>query len=314
MSSVCLQDPFDRSHNVAKNMKAVHLQSLLQALKSSQSRLQELLTHENTGPQQNILSLFTETEPVPATARSPLHRLQLDMAAASRLLQDTCYEALAGRLQELDLSNKLIRRTMDSVVLQALAGKLETEFGFKVHSKRLGVLSTASVSPQPLQEEAAVQSSGHATRKRQRTPTAEGEEEEEMEVEGEGEGEEGEGVKRQRVEGAESAEQLLFCLTEGKGLECQMELSAVEESWIGRRRRRREKQRQTISSPEATVSHEMTTTPCLSFTLSMLLNQQPQCHTEYSTTVTLQAADPKFQISLQVFFSVCKNWLLSNSH
>ena len=312
VSSLCLQDPFDRSHNVTKNVKAVHLHLLIQTLQSSQPELRELLSHEETTPltRQNVLPLFKHSQTSTTTTekkRSGHHFLQFNIDTMSCLLHNTCYAALSGRLQELDLSNLLVHRKLSHILLEALAELLEREFGFRVHSESHGSATNVVL---PLAPVCRPHCSANIL-KRQRP-----DEEEVMEVEegqgdggGEGRGEEGgegqEKVKRQRLVNVESVENLLFRLTEGQGSDYTIECSAMEESWIGRRRRRRAIQQQpglASFSPE-------TVSPCLSFTLSTPYS----CTVVSNYTVMLQATEPMFQSSLQQFFSVWKQWLLDHS-
>lgn len=297
---------------MTKNISSVQLQQLLLALKYSQLKLQELLGHSESDARENILSLFRQSDTRSLTATKPLCVLQFDITAATRLLQKTCYEPLAGRLHELDLSNPLTQKTLNCIILEEMTAKLEREFEFKVHSEQeTAVLSTCSVCPP---DTTVAPYSGHM-RKRQRPPTDKVEEDV-MEVE-EGqmmvvEEEEEEEVKRQRLESQESAEQLLFRLTKDKVLRCHLMLTAMEETWVGRRRRKR----QTSSSPRATDNDKTSTTPCLSFYVSVCPSHpqsHPQSTAKYITVLKLHITDLKFRSSLQQFFAVCKKWLLSGT-
>ena len=320
VSSLCVQDPFEHSHNVTKNVGPAHLRPLLQALQSSLSQLADLLDSEQSTPdtRHDALSLFRLTEPSPVSGKkaAAMKTLHVDISTASRLLHGTCYAALANCLQELDLHNLLIQHTLDRIILHSLAQHLEREFGFKVQTIRQQEAVSASITPYlspglcpSLLDK--VYSAHH--RKRQRmAEEGEGEGEEGMEMEEEGGGESGEsgeceGVKRKRQTEQGSAEQLLFELTAGEECGSTLECSAIERNWIGRRRKRRMHQGQASSSCEAVTEEEAP--PCLSFLLSSSSNQPPSDH---FTTISLQVTEPMYQESFLQFFAVCKKWLFSH--
>lgn len=319
VSSLCLQDPFERSHNVTKNLKAPHLPQLLHAFQSSLKILKELLEGEQIAPgtRQNVLSLFKPTESaIPRKKAAAVHTLHLDTGTVCRLLCGTRYAALAGRLEELDLNNTFIQWTLNHVILQSLAVQLEREFGFRVHAESPAASSISPASSLPPTNIAVADGSAHQCKRQRKEVEGEVSSEEGMEVEEEGLVEVGgeQGVKRKRLAEQESAEQLLFRLTEGEWSGCTLVCSAMEESWIHRRRRRREKQKQASCSPSNTVEQGATASslsgPCLSFTLTSPSNPSPGNHL---AVVVLHATDSKFQHHFQQFFAVCKKWLLSTS-
>ena len=318
VSSLCVQDPFERSHNVTKNVGPAHLPPLLQALRSSLSLLTELLDSEQTAPgtRHDALSLFKQTGPSPGSGKktAAMKTLPLDASTASWLLCNTRYTALADRLHELDLHNPLIQHTLDSIVLHSLAQHLEEKFGFRVHTVRQQEAVAAYIAPPPspgpspsLPSPDTLCSVHH--RKRQRAAEEE-EREERMEVEEEGGGEGGqcERVKRKKLVEQGSAEQLLFRLSEDDECGCMLECSAMERNWIGRRRKRRMQQRQGSCSHGSATEEA---SPCLSFTLSSSSSPSPDNHI---TMVTLQVTDPMYHQSFLQFFAVCKKWLFSHPH
>lgn len=300
VSSLCVQDPFEQTHNVTKNMKASHLSPLRQAFESSEKILRHIMTNELTA-RQDVLSLFKQqTLPVPDKKRATGYSLDLDAATAGCLLLNTHYTALANRLSELDRSNGSVQCMLNHVLLQSLALLLQREFGFRVHAAEAQEESLPSIPcthPLDLEVPAGKQ------RKRQR-PSEECEEVMEIDEDlGGGE------VKRSRLSEQESAEQLLFRLAEGERAGYTVVCSAMEESWLHRRRKRREKERLgSASSGDAVPSTPTptTTTPCLSFTLTSI----PTPTSLYLATVDLCVTDPTYQQSFQQFFAVLKKWML----
>ena len=272
------------------------LARLLQALRRSRQFLAQLLCQEHSDPstRQNMLLLFRPLvdKSLPDSQNSAAHSVQLDMQTLSRLLHNTPYEALGGRLEELSLNNALVHQSLDHVVLHSLAHHFQNEFGVRVRFKMLQEMVQTPTGPPP-QTEAGAGTLSAGVRKRG------WEEEEEMEVEEGG----GFKTKRQRLEGPESAEQLLFRLTKRGGLDCLAECVAEEESWIGGRHRRRQKMSSAVP-----LSPSPPATPCLSFFLSVTSQHLTRSHT---ATVVLQATQPKFKLPFELFFSVCKKKLFS---
>ena len=315
MSSLCVQDPFERSHNVTKSIKSQSAQ-LLQALRSSREVLRQVLEGESPNMRQDLLPVFRQSEVAsPGKRPTASHTLHLSADTVHRLLQGTQYAALADRLQELDLRNPHVRCTLDRLVLRALAQQLEREFGLSVQAERQPETASSNLPPSsPLllhsaEDGGCMESDSPGQQHKRRRPREEEEEGEEgMEVE-----KRWEGGKKLRLAGQESAEQLLFRLAEGLGavLVC----SAVEESWQHRRRRRRkgEQREATSCSPESSVGGLAASLPalppCLVFTLTLPSNPSPSNHL---TAVTMCASHAMFCQSFQQFFAVCKKWLLSS--
>ena len=315
VSSLCVQDPFERSHNVTKSIKSQSAQ-LLQALRSSREVLRRVLEGESPNMRQDLLPVFRQSEVAsPGKRPTASHTLHLSADTVHRLLQGTQYAVLADRLQELDLRNPHVHCTLDRLVLQALAQQLEGEFGLSVQTERQPETASSSLPPSspllPSAEDGGCMEADSPSQQHKRRRPRE-EEEEGMEVE-----KGWEGGKKLRLAGQESAEQLLFRLAEGLGavLVC----SAVEESWQHRRRRRRkgEQREATSCSPESSVGRTVgglaaslpALPPCLIFTLTLPRNLSPSNHL---TAVTMCASHAMFCQSFQQFFAVCKKWLLSS--
>jgi hypothetical protein len=325
-----VQDPFERVHNVTKNMTSTHHARLGQALSCSKQLLAELLQHEQSDPsnRQDTIPLFKpklklipmvstvdpskqqsvshEMRPSvhkPLPSKNAMHSLQVDLETLSRLLHDTPFASLEGRLEELDLKNTLVFQRLDHVVLHSLAHHFQQDFGITHFLQPREVGGTTSVSVGSAVE-ADLETPVTRERKRERSPE-EGEEED-MEVEEEEEG--GFEVKRRRLEGEESAEQLLCRLTEGEALDCRAQCLAEEESWVGARRRKRHQLRDGDSSfsspaPQTPSLPSSSMKPCLSFSLTVSSQHHPFTN---RTSVIMQASDPKFKSAFELFFSVCK--------
>ena len=331
VSSVCVQDPFEQSHNVTKTMKIVHLNHMLQVMRSSQQTLKQLLNNEQqqtpVAPRpHDILSLFRPSE-MPATPNraNDEHLIELDISTASHLLHDTQYTALEGRLEELDLTNLIIQHKLCYILVYSLAYHLEKEFDFEFRSiqdEETCDMTSSSVSIQDeetcdmtsssvsIQDEetcdmtsSSVSIAGDnvscSTQSRKRCRALE-EEDEMMDVEDRSD----EGIiKRQRITGhaESSAEQVLFSLTEGQRSDCRLECIAYEASWIDRRRKRRHPQTQSTQHKELK--------PCLSFILSANINQHRMRGDGSLATFRLQLTDLNFQSAFHQFFAVCKKLL-----
>ena len=321
VSALCVQDPFEHSHNVTKGIGPGHVGQLLKALERSQLLLTQLLQREHSS-QQDILQLFNP--PSSAELTSPTgpsgtaaHSVELTSETASHLLLHSQFAELAGRLAELGLNNESVSQRLHHVILHSLTQHLQDEFGVRVQfrqQERSPAISSqpstvigqpsAVVSPPNL---ACVSQPTAGERKRERSMTEEGEEEE-METEGKG-GAVSE-VKKQKFDSEESAEQLLFRLMEGEALSCQADCVALEQSWIGSRKRRREQMRQGSHSYPAKTTPTTPNSPCLVFTISV----GPTTTTTSSSgdiiaTIVLQSTDSKFKIPFEMFFSACKRKL-----
>ena len=320
---MCVQDPFERVHNVTKNMTGGNCAHLCQALSKSRQLLAELLEQEQSDPssRQDVTPLFKHDnlKPVPMSHTTDLsrpentptavrhksfpgqsptgsHCLQLSLETLSRLLHDIPFASLEGRLEELDVRNTFVCQQLDHVVLHTLVHHFQKDYGVTAQFLKLHKIEeTQTVSvPSGGSEGTPVTSE----RKRERSPDED--QEEEMEVE---EGEGGFEVKRQRLEGGESAEALLCRLTEGVALDGQAQCVAVEESWVGARRRRRQQERDGSSaSPDPQTPAP--TTPCLSFFLSVSSQQHVSTNT---ISVVMHDSDSQFKLAFERFFSVCKN-------
>ena len=309
VSAFCVQDPFELGHNVTKSMNAAHLARLVQALRSSRQLLAELLDSEQSDPskRQNILSFFRPpaNHPLPDQHATATHSLQLDLQIISRLLHNTRFAALQGRLEELDLSNGFVHQQLNHVLLHSLTHHFLEDFGVKSQFPDFSEVCKTPCEtpgvPHPPQTEVEVKTSLALQRKRERSTEEGGEEEMEVEVEEGGGGFE---VKRRRLDRVESAEELLCHLTEGEALTSRAECVAEEQSWLGTRRRRRQQQREDGGSASASpqTPSPPPATHCLSFFL--LVPFQHQSNT--TTTVVLQASHPKFKLAFELFFSVFK--------
>ena len=329
-----MQDPFERVHNVTKNMTATHHAHLIEELSSSKKLLAELLQDEQSDPsiRQDSIPLFKPLsyklklvpmvstvdpskqqsvshemrpsvhKPFLSKNATGMHSLQVDLETLSRLLHDTPFASLEGRLEELDLKNTFVCQRLDHVMLHSLAHRFQQDFGITHFLQPHEVGRVASVS---VGSAAEADLAAPVTRDQKRERSPEEGEVEDMEVEEEEGGFE---VKRQRLEGEESAEQLLCRLTEGGALDCRAQCVAEEESWVGARRRKRQQLRDGDSSfsspaPQTPSPPLSSMKPCLSFSLSVSSQHHPFTN---HTSVIMQASDPKFKSAFELFFSVCK--------
>ena len=291
---MCVQDPFELSHNVTKSMRPANLAQLQRAMRRSHQLLTDLLHQEQSLPtsRQDILQIFKPSAQLPPPPPSTAgHSVELETAVLSRLLHNTQFSGLEERVGDLDLGNSFVCQRLNHVVLHSLTHHLQEVFGVRVQFQQQGVGAVAPGPPQRKPELLEMAPAG--ARKRERSV-------EEMEVEG---GElEGAEVKRQKLEFEESADDLLLRLTERESLQSKAECVAMEDGWAGgRRRRRRQQQREAGPAPSMTSSP--TTVPCLAFTVSVSTN----IHS--GTIVSLQTSDPKFKLPFEMFYSACKRKL-----
>ena len=296
---------------MTKNVKIAGQIQLLRAMKATKLQLAELVSSGQTAPGTNILSLFrpataeTSANTAPNKANGE-HTLQLNMSIVSHLLHDTQYTALENRLSELDLTNELIQLKLSNILLHSIAHHLEKEFGFKVQPVRQKKEVAMTPDPSPPTPHAAVETNPGTGQvcKRSRQSC---EEDEMMDVEEgpEGGSEREEAVKRLRMATPDSVEQLLFHFTEDQGSEFTLECVAVEESWVGRRRKRRDQQATESQPPPSTPP---SAPPCLALTLSAVVSPQSTRDAPIAT-VKLQTTDPKYQPAFHQFFAVYKKWL-----
>lgn len=302
VSALCVQDPFEQNHNVSKNVKSSLLPPVRQAFQSSEKTLRDMISSELTA-RQDVLSLFKQQAlPLCGKKGAAVHSLNLDSATASHLLLDTRYAALADRLSELNVKSAHIRSTLSHILLQSLALKLAREFGFQVSAAEAQE-DMSCASPLSCVPPTHMMVPADKQRKRQR-PSEEFEEGMEVDEEEEGKVER---IKRLRVSEQESAKQLLFDLADGEeGSGYTLMCSAMEESWIHRRRKRRKKERLASASSETAEPMTTPTTPCLSFTLTSV----PSFHL---ATVVLSISNPVYQQPFQQFFAILKKWLLCSS-
>lgn len=281
---------------MSKNVKSSLLPSLRQAFQSSEKNLRAMMINEPISRQDALFLFKQQTPPRYFTKGPAVHSINLDSTTASRLLLGTHYAALADRLSELDIKNDHVRCTLSHVLLQSLALKLEREFGFQVHvAEAQEDVSSASPLSRVAPTDAVVPTGKQRKRQRPSEEYEEGMEVDEEEV-----------IKKPRMLEKESAEQLLFHLTDGGVSGYTLVCSAVEETWIHRRRKRREKERLTSASSATAEPMTTPTTPCLSFTLTSV----PSFHL---ATVVLHINNPLYQQSFQQFFAVLKKWLLCSS-
>ena len=338
VSSLCVQDPFELSHNVAKGMSKSHRSHLHQCLKSSHATLKQLLSVEGkTGStRQDVIPVFSRIHAVEQSKKPlTLCTLSLSLEVISRLLlKTTPYVELAHRLQELDMQNLHTHHLLNYIVLKALTMRLEEDFDFTV------CLKTDACEPPPgsfrpiaphsspphtqiLPEEMEKVSHGQQ-RKRQR-PLEEADEDSVKEVEHESQcGEEDEdevrivhdSVKRSKVARDEkTAENLLYHLTEGSERSVFL-CTAVRETWTNCRRQRREKKKMASCSPSNAFDQTMSElgdslpslSPSLVFTLA--LGEQKVAIGSVHTIIKLQATHIKYSQSLQNFYAFFKKWLL----
>ena len=317
-----MQDPFERSHNVTKNISHKHFPEILQHFRHAHELLTRLLENEKSTPdtRQDLLSVFVQgqsphSEKCVATSRTLT--LTLDTVCGV-LLGIAQYTTLAAQLGELNLDNPHISLMLDRLVLHSIALQLEQEFSFVTSALRATAQGTSTDVPSYLSPLATgpslegIQRDEPVQRKRQRST----EEDMEMEMGVEVEGEWG-GTKRQRLGRKESADELLCRLAQDRDCGLGFQCTAVEESWVGQRRRRR---KETASgSPRCKTEDKKSSGGSdlfLEFTMTSsresLTNLSPG-KSGYQITVLLLVNHVKYSENLVQFFAVFKRWLLSKS-
>lgn len=341
VSSLCVQDPFELSHNVAKGMNRSQMSHLHHRLQSAHATLKELLSAEmgSGSSRQDVISVFSqsctrEQSKKPLTVRT----LTLSLDIISRLLlKTTPYVELAQRLQELDMHNLHTRHLLNCIILKALVMTLEEEFDLSVCLKTdtcdLPPSSPLKCSPQSSRAHRYILTQkmervGHGQQRKRRRLPEEAEEEGIKKVEHEpqcSEKEEGEmravyeDVKRSKVARDEkTAENLLYHLTEGSERGVFL-CKAIRETWTHCRRQRRERRQNPMASGSPSHAFDQTmsdlgdslpsVSPCLIFTLA-LGKQEVEISKGVCTTVVLQATHIKYSQPLQNFYAFFKKWLL----
>lgn len=131
---LCVQDPFELSHNLLKSLSKLSFAKLTANMKSAAT----VLAQQIESKEGSLLEIFNTEHYKNAavrvvSAKSLLKTLFFSKDDIAGLLgQIEELKELANRLDELDLSNKATLHSLCLVVLRALATRLETEMKFVI--------------------------------------------------------------------------------------------------------------------------------------------------------------------------------------
>ena len=323
-SSLCVQDPFEHVHNVAKNMSKGPFTCFHQNLKSSYVKLKELFDAERAGEDaQDFFSLFLQSCKSAFTSLKPPSRnLSLTMDAMQYVLRRTApYTELAHQLREIDVSNDHTRQLLSSVILSGLSSIVVNDFHFNASLEAVeqSIQEAQPHSPSPLilpsHSSMQVKENNLCQQRKRKHPTKENEAGL-GDSTSEGEHDKSEGNKRQKLaENVMPVDELLSQLSEGVQ-DSVVLCTAHTETWVHCRRRKREKER--LSSPSNSISKAVSDLadslpsipPCLVFTMALSEPTVTGSSSENTLTITFRAADVKYSHSFLQFFAFFKKWLL----
>ena len=158
VSPLCVQDPFDLSHNVTKSVSRATFNILTKEMKRGAQVMVDLLSGSPSHSSLGILSLFA-----PQAVASPSHashsyktsyEIQFSMEMIDKLVEQIpAAVGLRQFLPSLDLKSEYTLNKMDRFVIRCLADLLENKFDFLCtlsdsdsHSSPFYPLNTCSVS------------------------------------------------------------------------------------------------------------------------------------------------------------------------
>ena len=304
-SPLIVQDPFELSHNITKSLGKAAFSDLV----CKMSRAMHILTNELSTSTGQLLKLYNDKEYVPVSSQTTKpHYIPMNIEILSQvLLKVDDKHPLALLLPQLDLTNQETEHSVYRVLSHAIALLMERDFKFQYdHVTSAPSHVTPDLVTMPMEMDSAAhrddcsprtdQSSQTVARKRQRSNS-----EPDSLANSMGDAEKRSKVK---VEAVLTPLDVLHAVLEPIPDSTSYQCTALENTWVGRRQKKRQ------SQPED-LSLALPSSPLLQVELSVLQPSVTKVSKEDSVcVVSLQPVHDHMKVHSDLWFSVFKQYLL----